>query len=130
MSPEARRQRERLARAFAWVQRRLGLPYSVTLVPSSSIGLMSVGWSQRAEDDRLAYVVHFNPASIASRSTSLLRFDVFHELTHAVYWPLYQYASDRIPQAARAGLLVEFENCTYQAERAFGPWVMGRKHPE
>jgi len=123
---EIRRERERLERAFRYVQHRLGWTLDITLECSGAVSLLSVRPSERGVEDPVCFVVEFNPDTLSALSLSEVRSSAFHELLHGKMWPFWEAATSSVPSKVREHLLKRYwEPLVYDLERSVWPWVGG-----
>ena len=124
---EVRREKERLERAFAFVQRRLGLTLDITLSPDAGISLLSIGPSERGVEDPHCFIVGFNPDTVHALSLAELRQSAFHEILHAWQYPFWQAATAALPKKVRDHVMERYwEPVVYEMERKLSPWLLGR----
>ncbi len=130
----AHRQTERVKRALNYVKKRLKLDLEFVVERSKDgdhPGLLDIERSFRGTEDRKVWIVTFDPEVIEGESLAALRRHAFHEILHALTWPLYDEAEAairRIPDAAvRKELTTRSadarENVVYELERKIGPLV-------
>lgn len=85
------RERERVRRAVAFVQRRLGIALDVKVTADSKheADLFARDWPREPK----AFALRFSPTVAATLSTHEVRELVLHELVHAIHWPVYETAT-------------------------------------
>jgi hypothetical protein len=126
------REAERVRRAVGYVKRRLKLDLEFVVSPAPSgehAGLLDIERSYRGTEDRKVWLITFDAEVVARETTAALRRHAFHEVLHALTWPLFdeiEAAIRRIPDAAVRRELTERsldarENVVYELERKIGP---------
>jgi hypothetical protein len=86
------RERERIKRALAFVQRRLGTAYDVRVEHDPDTGA-EMSMSPRAwPQEPHGFIMGFDARYVCDLTTQELRENVIHELLHAVTWPLREFA--------------------------------------
>ncbi len=127
-----RHQAQRITRALDYVRKRLRLDHEFVVVPGTAqeqFGLLDIQRSDRGTEDKKAWIVTFDPELVAKETMPELRRHAFHEMLHAITWPLFDEAEAairRIPDsAARKEILSRAldarENIVYDLERKVGP---------
>lgn len=127
-----KKQTERVMRALEYVKKRLRLDHEFLVTPgepSEQFGLLDIQRSERGTEDKKAWLVTFHPGLVASETMPALRRHAFHEMLHALTWPLFdevETAIRRIPDAAirkelMSRALDARENIVYDLERKVGP---------
>jgi len=127
-----RKQTERVKRALEYVRRRLQLDMAFVVIPGEpgeQNGVLEIERSDRGTEDRKAWIVTFDVNYVAGETASALRRHAFHEVLHALTWPLFdevEAAIRRVPdQAVRRELMARSldtrENVVYELERKLGP---------
>ena len=123
---EVRRERERLERAFRFVQRRLGWTLDIALERNDDISLLCVRPSERGVEDPVCFIVEFNPDTVSALSLAEIRSSAFHELLHGKMWPFWEAATASVSAKVRDHLLKRYwEPLVYDLERSVWPWVGG-----
>ncbi len=126
------REAERVRRAVAYVKRRLRLDLEFVVSPApdgTHAGILDIERSYRGREDRKVWLLTFDPLVVAGETTAALRRHAFHELLHALTWPLFdevEAAIRRIPEPAIRKELTDRaldarENVVYELERKLGP---------
>ena len=127
-----RKQTDRVKRALEYVRRRLRLDMEFVVIPGEpgeQNGVLEIERSDRGTEDRKAWIVTFDVNYVAGETASALRRHAFHEVLHALTWPLFdevEAAIRRVPdQAVRRELMARSldarENVVYELERKIGP---------
>jgi len=127
-----RKQTDRVKRALEYVRRRLRLDMEFVVIPGEpgeQNGVLEIERSDRGTEDRKAWIVTFDVNYVAGETASALRRHAFHEVLHALTWPLFdevEAAIRRVPdQAVRRELMARSldarENVVYELERKLGP---------
>ena len=123
---EVRRERERLERAFRYVQRRLKTNLDFTFLRSDDVSLLSVQPSERGIEDPACFLIEFNVDTLSALSLQEVRSSAFHEILHAIGWPFWEAATANLPPKVREHVLKRYwEPYVYNLERSVGPWVIG-----
>ena len=126
------RETQRVKRALEYVKRRLKLDLEFAVFPAKDgehAGLLDIERSYRGTEDRKVWLVTFDAGVVAQETTSNLRRHAFHEVLHALTWPLFdefEAAIRKIPDAGVRRELTERsidarENVVYELERKLGP---------
>ncbi|MGE5346777.1 MAG: hypothetical protein ACM3JH_12550 [Acidithiobacillales bacterium] len=126
------RETERVRRALDYVKRRLKLDLEFVASPAldgDHAGILDIERSYRGTEDRKVWLVTFDTEVIARETTAALRRHAFHEVLHALTWPLFdevEAAVRRIPDPGVRKELTERaidarENVVYELERKIGP---------
>jgi hypothetical protein len=126
------REAERVRRALEYVKRRLKLDLEFVVSPAAEgehAGLLDIERSYRGTEDRKVWLITFDAEVVAPETTAALRRHAFHEVLHALTWPLFdeiEAAIRRVPDAAVRRELTERsidarENVVYELERKIGP---------
>ncbi len=127
-----RAQTERVRRALEYVKKRLKLDLEFVVTPGDSgeqLGVLDIQRSFRGTEDRKVWLVSFDPEYVAKESLSALRRHAFHEVLHALTWPLFDEAEAAIRRVPDSGVRRELmarsldarENVVYELERKIGP---------
>jgi hypothetical protein len=127
-----KRETERVKRAIEWVRRRLRLDmeFVVSAAPDGEhAGLLDITRSYRGTEDRKVWLVTFDVGLVSNETTSALRRHAFHEVLHALTWPLYDEVEAAIRRVPDPGIRRELtersidarENVVYELERKIGP---------
>ena len=127
-----RAQAVRVRRALEYVKRRLKLDLEFVVsagLPGEQVGVLDIQRSFRGTEDRKVWLVTFDADYVAGESLSALRRHAFHEVLHALTWPLFDEAEAairRVPDlAVRRELMARSldarENVVYELERKIGP---------
>ena len=125
-------QTERVARALEYVKKRLRLDLEFVVCPGEEgeqFGVLDIQRSQRGTEDRKVWIVSYDANYVATESLAALRRHAFHEVLHALTWPLFDEAEAairRVPDSAvRRELMARSmdarENVVYELERKIGP---------
>ena len=127
-----KRETERVKRAIEYVKRRLRLDMEF-VVPAAAAGehagLLDITRSYRGTEDRKVWLVTFDVDLVSKETTSALRRHAFHEVLHALTWPLYDEVEAAIRRVPDPGIRRELtersldarENVVYELERKIGP---------
>src|SRR5512140_2492157 len=127
-----RKQTDRVKKAIDYVKRKLRLDMEFVVIPGEpgeQSGVLEIERSDRGTEDRKVWIVTFDVHYVAGESTAALRRHSFHEVLHALTWPLFdevEAAIRRVPdQAVRRELMARSldarENVVYELERKLGP---------
>ncbi|HEV8268335.1 MAG TPA: hypothetical protein VGR00_08885 [Thermoanaerobaculia bacterium] len=127
-----RAQAERVKRALSYVKKRLRLDIEFVVEagdPQDQAGLLDIQRSFRGTEDRKVWLVTFDVISVAAESLAALRRHAFHEVLHALTWPLFDEAEAAIRRVPDSGVRRELmarsldarENVVYELERKIGP---------
>ena len=138
----SKKERERIEKAFAWVQRKLHTNYHLVfqsfdaskVKDLSPTTYLTVVRSERDREDPLCFLVGFDPKNTKTRSFNKLRNDAFHEMIHAINWvkkdileeALVYIKSVKTRRLIRDKFYDADEAATYVLERAVGPYVLPR----
>ena len=125
-------QTERVRRALDYVKRRLRLDLEFVVSAGNAgdqVGMLDIQRSYRGTEDRKVWLVTFDPAYVERETLAALRRHAFHEVLHALTWPLFDEAEAairRVPDLhVRRELLARSldarENVVYELERKIGP---------
>ncbi|KAA0256217.1 hypothetical protein FBQ97_08070 [Acidobacteria bacterium ACD] len=124
--------RQRVRRALEYVKKRLKLDHEFVVVagePKEQFGLLDIQRSDRGTEDKKTWIVTFDADLVAGETMQALRRHAFHEMLHALTWPLFdetEAAIRRIPdsrvrQEVLSRALDARENIVYDLERKVGP---------
>ena len=94
-----RTQAVRVRKALEYVKKRLKLDLEFVVEPGEvheQFGLLDIERSQRGTEDRKTWIVSFDPELVSQESLSALRRHAFHEVLHALTWPLFDEAEAAI----------------------------------
>ena len=127
-----RTQAARVRKALVYVKRRLKLDLEFVVEPGEvhdQFGLLDIERSQRGTEDRKVWVVSFDTELVARESLAALRRHAFHEVLHALTWPLFDEAEAAIRRVPDSKVRKELmdrsidarENVVYELERKIGP---------
>lgn len=127
-----RTQATRVRKALEYVKRRLKLDLEFVVEPGEvheQIGLLDIERTMRGTEDRKVWVVTFDPELVSKESLPALRRHAFHEVLHALTWPLFDEAEAAIRRVPDPSLRKELmdrsidarENIVYELERKVGP---------
>lgn len=127
-----REQAVRVRRALDYVKRRLRLDLEFVVSAGEvgdQVGLLDIQRSFRGTEDRKVWLVTFDTDYVSRESLAALRRHAFHEVLHALTWPLFDEAEAairRVPDVAvrrelMARSLDARENVVYELERKIGP---------
>lgn len=94
------RERERVRRALAYVQRRLGIALDVRVEHETRDGNEMAIYPRDWPREPRAFTLDFNASFIVDLSTQELRENVIHELLHALTWPLREFAMKGLSERA------------------------------
>ena len=126
------REAERVRRALEYVKRRLKLDLEFVVSPApvgEHAGLLDIERSYRGTEDRKVWLITFDAEVVARETTAALRRHAFHEVLHALTWPLYDEIEAAIRRVPDPGIRRELtersidarENVVYELERKIGP---------
>ena len=129
-----RKQTDRVKKALDYVKRKLRLDLEFVVLPGEpgeQSGVMKIERSDRGTEDRKVWIVTFDVNYVSGETAYALRRHSFHEVLHALTWPLYdevEAAIRRVPDnAVRRELIARSldarENVVYELERKLGPLV-------
>ena len=127
-----RTQAARVRKALDYVKRRLKLDLEVVVEAGEvheQFGLLDIERSQRGTEDRKVWIVSFDPELVSKETLAALRRHAFHEVLHALTWPLFDEAEAAIRSVPDSKLRKELmdrsidarENVVYELERKIGP---------
>src|SRR5512140_1536917 len=127
-----RAQAVRVKRALDYVKRRLRLDLEFVVSPGAEgeqVGVLDIQRSFRGTEDLKVWLVTFDPGYVAGASLAALRRHAFHEVLHALTWPLFDEAEAAIRRVPDVGVRRELmarsldarENVVYELERKIGP---------
>jgi len=127
-----KRETERVKRAIEYVKRRLRVDLEFVVSPADPgehAGLLDISRSYRGTEDRKVWLVTFDVELVSKETTSALRRHAFHEVLHALTWPLYDEVEAAIRRVPDPGIRRELtqrsldarENVVYELERKIGP---------
>ena len=131
------RETERVRRALEYVKRRLKVDLEFVASPAPEgdhPGILDIERSYRGTEDRKVWLVTFDPDVIAQETTAALRRHAFHEVLHALTWPLFDEVEAAIRRVPDPGVRRELteramdarENVVYELERKLGPLAFPR----
>lgn len=131
------RETERVRRALEYVKRRLKLDLEFVASPApvgEHPGILDIERTYRGTEDRKVWLVTFDPEVIAKETTVALRRHAFHEVLHALTWPLFDEVEAAIRNILDPGIRKELtdraidarENVVYELERKLGPLAFPR----
>ena len=123
---------QRVKKALDYVKRRLKLDLEFVVEPGEvgeQLGLLDIQRSERGTEDRKVWVVTFDTDAVAKESLRALRRHAFHEVLHALTWPLFDEAEAAIRRIPASSVRKELlsrsmdarENVVYELERKIGP---------
>jgi len=127
-----KRETERVRRALEYVKRRLKLDLEFVVSPAPEgehAGLLDICRSYRGTEDRKVWLITFDVEVVSREPTAALRRHAFHEVLHALTWPLFDEVEAAIRKVPDAGIRRELtarsldarENVVYELERKIGP---------
>ena len=127
-----RAQAIRVKRALDYVKRRLRLDLEFVVsagAEGEQVGVLDIQRSFRGTEDLKVWLVTFDPGYVAGESLAALRRHAFHEVLHALTWPLFDEAEAAIRRVPDSGVRRELmarsldarENVVYELERKIGP---------
>ena len=127
-----RNQALRVRKALEFVRRRLKIDLEFVVEPGEvgdQMGLLDIQRSTRGTEDRKVWVVTFDPDLVSRETLAALRRHAFHEVLHALTWPLFDEAEAAIRRVPDSTLRKELmdrsidarENVVYELERKIGP---------
>lgn len=127
-----RAQTERVKRALEYVKKRLRLDLEFVVTPGEpgeQLGVLDIQRSFRGTEDRKVWLVSFDADYVAKETLAALRRHAFHEVLHALTWPLFDEAEAAIRRVPDSGVRRELmarsldarENVVYELERKIGP---------
>ena len=94
------RERERVRRALAFVQRRLGIALDVRVEHEADCGAEMSMQPRDWPMDQKAFVLGFDAGIVADLTTQEIRENVIHEVLHALTWPLREFAMRGLSERA------------------------------
>ncbi|MBL8114468.1 MAG: hypothetical protein JNK60_16430 [Acidobacteria bacterium] len=126
------REKERVARAMEYVKTRLRLDLEFVVIPGEEgeqVGVLEIERSLRGTEDRKAWIVSFDVDLVSKEPAAALRRHAFHEVLHALTWPLFDEVEAAIRRVPEVGVRRELmarsldarENVVYELERKIGP---------
>ena len=127
-----RTQAARVRKALDYVKKRLKLDLEFVVEPGEvheQLGLLDIERSMRGTEDRKVWVVSFDSELVSKESLAALRRHAFHEVLHALTWPLFDEAEAAIRRVPDSKVRKELmdrsidarENVVYELERKIGP---------
>lgn len=127
-----RAQSDRVRRALEYVKKRLRLDLEFVVSPGEvgeQVGVLDIQRSFRGTEDRKVWLVTFDHNYVSNETLSALRRHAFHEVLHALTWPLFDEAEAAIRRIPDSGVRRELmarsldarENVVYELERKIGP---------
>ena len=127
-----RTQAVRVRKALDYVKKRLKLDLEFVVQPGEvheQFGLLDIERSMRGTEDRKVWIVSFDPELVSKETLAALRRHAFHEVLHALTWPLFDEAEAAIRRVPDSTLRKELmdrsidarENVVYELERKIGP---------
>jgi hypothetical protein len=127
-----RTQTARVRKALEYVKKRLKLDLEFVVQAGEvhdQFGLLDIERSQRGTEDRKVWVVSYDPELVSKESLAALRRHAFHEVLHALTWPLFDEAEAAIRRVPDSKVRKELmdrsidarENVVYELERKIGP---------
>ena len=127
-----RTQALRVRKALEYVKKRLKLDLEFVVEPGEvheQFGLLDIERSMRGTEDRKVWVVTFDSDLVSRETLAALRRHAFHEVLHALTWPLFDEAEAAIRRVPDSTLRKELmdrsidarENVVYELERKLGP---------
>ena len=127
-----RTQTARVRKALEYVKKRLKLDLEFVVQAGEvhdQFGLLDIERSQRGTEDRKVWIVSYDPELVSKESLAALRRHAFHEVLHALTWPLFDEAEAAIRRVPDSTLRKELmdrsidarENVVYELERKIGP---------
>jgi hypothetical protein len=123
---EVKREEARIRRALDWLQRRLKLNYEWVLAANPDIEVFQVERSNRGVEDPLCFLLDFNPDMVHAQSLKDLRYDLYHEIIHAMTWCWWEAVKAGKPVAECNRLLHNvYEPAVYEIERRTRKYVVG-----
>ncbi len=125
-------QSERVKKALTYVVKRLRLDLEFVVSPgepAEQLGVLDIQRSFRGTEDRKVWLVTYDYDSVSRETLAALRRHAFHEILHALTWPLFDEAEAAIRRVPDSGVRRELlarsmdarENVVYELERKIGP---------
>ena len=125
-------QAARVKKALEYVRRRLRLDLEFVVEAGEvheQFGLLDIERSNRGTEDKKVWLVTFDPDAVSKETLRALRRHAFHEVLHALTWPLFDEAEAAIRRVPDPGVRRELmdrsidarENIVYELERKIGP---------
>jgi hypothetical protein len=125
-------QTQRVKRALDYVKKRLKLDLEFVVhagEQSEQLGFFDIERSFRGTEDRKVWLVTYDVEHVSRETLSALRRHAFHEVLHALTWPLFDEAEAAIRRVPDSGMRKELlsrsldarENVVYELERKIGP---------
>jgi hypothetical protein len=135
-----KREKERIEKAFNWVQRKLNTKYNLIFKQFvaandqevSEDTHLCVERTVRDTEDPDCFLVYFDTSNTIPRSFKTLKQDALHEMIHVISWIRRDVFDDTIkhvkPLSLRKELTKRFydadEKITYTMERSVGPFIV------
>src|SRR5512140_2117368 len=116
-----RKQTDRVKKAIDYVKRKLRLDMEFVVIPGEpgeQSGVLEIERSDRGTEDRKVWIVTFDVNFVSNETAYGLRRHAFHEVLHALTWPLFDEVEAAI---RRVPALAARENVVYELERKLGP---------
>lgn len=128
----SRPQTERVTKALTYVRKRLRLDLEFVVTPGTpeeQFGILDIQRSLRGTEDRKVWHVTYDVDHVSRETLASLRRHAFHEVLHALTWPLFDEAEAAIRRVPDPGVRRELlarsldarENVVYELERKIGP---------
>ena len=125
-------QAARVRKALDYVKRRLKLDLEFVVQAGEvhdQFGLLDIERSGRGTEDKKVWIVSFDSELVSKETLAALRRHAFHEVLHALTWPLFDEAEAAIRRVPDSTLRKELmdrtidarENIVYELERKVGP---------
>ena len=123
---EIRREEERVARALAYVMRRLEQTFDLSVGSREQPNLIEIEPRCWPDDPKL-FNVFIRPELVAALTLAEVRHEALHEILHMMEWPLYEEATKRMNAAQTEAFRVNvWEPHTHELTRRLAPYVLGR----
>ena len=85
------RERERVRRALAYIQRKLGIAFDIRVEHEADCGAEMTMSPRDWPREPKAFVLGFDAGIVADMTTQELRETVIHEVVHALTWPMREF---------------------------------------
>lgn len=130
--PKPLPQQARLERVVKKVQAKLGTAFTFYYVRlSEDSAFLRISRTERGPQDPTAFLLYYSEENLKNRKDSDLIRDVFHELLHAIQWPLDDIFEKALSHIKDKNIRKELkqlfhdntEAVTYLIERNFGKHI-------
>ena len=123
---EQKRIEARIQRALDRLQRRLGVEFEWVLSPNSGVeATFQIERSNRGVEDPVCFSLEYNPDLIEAESLADLRYDIYHEILHAMTWNWWEALLKWAPRSEWIELRKRvYEPAIYEIERRTRKYVV------